>query len=138
MISRLGISTLHALPFEPFPRSLCTRAGISLTGTRELLEAGVRRQPLRGVLVRSDLPDSVELRAAAVRLVLPEGAALCRATSAWLLGIDARPVGAHHELPPLECAVPIGREPVSRPGVRCYVTDLRPEDVVQVRRRGDR
>jgi AbiEi antitoxin C-terminal domain len=132
MISRLGAATLDALPAEPFLRSACMPSGISLAGTEELLEAGLLRQPLRGVLVRSDLPDSVELRAAQVRLVLPEGAALCRATSAWLLGIDARPVGAHRRLPTVECAVPVGREPVRRPGVQCFVTDLRADDVTEI------
>jgi hypothetical protein len=132
MLSRLGVVTLEAMPTEPFLRSTCRPSGISLAGTKELLDTGLLRQPLRGVLARADLPDSVDLRAAAVRLVLPHGAALCRATSAWLLGIDARPVGTHRELPTVECAVPVGCEPIRRPGLRCYVTDLRPDDVVEV------
>jgi hypothetical protein len=67
-----------------------------------------------------------------VRLVLPEGAALCRVTAAWLVGIDARPLGTHVDDPPLECAVPLGTTPLRRPGLRCYVTDLVDEDVREV------
>ena len=53
-------------------------------------------------------------------------------TAAWLRGVDARPLGAHRQAPPLECAVPRGRTPLRRPGVRCYTTDLVAEDVEEV------
>lgn len=115
----MGARTLELLPADPFLRSSCFSSGISRTGVQELLAAGVLAQPLRGVLVRADLPDTVELRAAAARLVLPDGAALCRTTSAWLYGIDARAPHAHRALPVAECTVPIGRTPIKRPGVRC-------------------
>jgi hypothetical protein len=132
MISRLGARTLEVLPAEPFLRSSCSSSGISRTGVQELLAAGVLVQPLRGVLIRADLPDTVERRAAAARLVLPEGAALCRATSAWLYGIDARPIGAHPALPAVECVVPVGRTPIKRRGIRCFASDLRGEDLVEL------
>jgi hypothetical protein len=114
MISRLGSRTLDILPAEPFLRSSCPASGISLTGVQELLDAGRPSQPLRGVLVRADLPDTLERRAAAARPVLPDGAALCRTTSAWLFGIDARGLDAQRAVPAVECAVPVGRTPIQR------------------------
>ena len=74
----------------------------------------------------------LQARAAAARLVLPEGAAFCRGTTAWLLGIDARPPGRHGELPDIECVVPIGRAPIRRTGLRCYEADLRADDPLEI------
>jgi hypothetical protein len=132
VISDLAVRTFSALPEEPFLRTRCAQSGISRSGIEELVAAGMVRQPLRGVLVRADAPDTIEVRAAAARLVLPPGAALCRITSAWLYGIDARPPGAHTTLPSLECMVDPGREPLSRPGLRCFISDLTSDDVVHV------
>jgi hypothetical protein len=40
--------------------------------------------------------------------------------------------GEHLEVPRIECAVPRGKEPIDRPGVRCYVADLRPDEIVEI------
>lgn len=132
MISALAGSTLDAVPRAPFRRADLVDAGVSPGGLRELLRGGLLRQPLRGVLVPADVPDTVETRAAAARLVLPGDAALCRGTAAWLIGIDARPPGEHLRPPPLECCVPAERSLVRRAGLRCYLTDLAAEDVVEI------
>ena len=132
MISALASATLDAVPRVPFRRADLVAAGVSPGGLRELLAAGLLRQPLRGVLLPSDVPDTVALRAAAARLVLPGEAAVCRGTAAWLIGVDARPPGEHLRPPPLECCVPADRSLVRREGLRCYLTDLGPVDVVEI------
>ena len=120
------------LPRRPFLRAQARLDGIPKEWLTDLERAGYLRQPLRGVLVPAGCGDNAEDRAAAVRLVLPPGAALCRGTAAWLLGVDARPPSGHGLPPPTECAVPRDRTPVRRAGVTCYVTDLTGEDVTEV------
>lgn len=76
---------------------------------------------LHGIYLPSHLLHIVEARAAAVALTLPEGAAVCRGTAAWLYGIDTRGPGRHTELPDLECITPAGRAtPPRRPGVLAF------------------
>lgn len=132
VISALAGRTLDALPQTPFRRVDAIAAGVSPGGLRELRTAGRLVQPLRGVLHRCDLPDTVETRAAAAKLAMPTGAALCRGTAAWLMGIDARPPGRHLVPPPLECCISRERHVVARTGLRCYETDLLPEDVLEI------
>lgn len=132
MATHRALYLLACLPRTPFLRRAAVDSGHSRRALSQLLEEGLLREPLRGVLVRADAEDDVGLRAAAAALVLPPGAAVCRATAAWLFGIDARRPGTHRDLPPLECAVPIGHSPVRRPEIRCYTTDLRDEDLTTV------
>jgi hypothetical protein len=126
------LDVLDALTRHPFRRDHAVASGIPDTTLAELTASGLLARPLRGVLVRADAADDLRTRAAALRLVLPEGAAICRGSAAWLHDVDARPWGAHTREPPLECAVPRGRAIVRRPGIRCYVTDLTPDDVTEV------
>lgn len=131
MITRRALVTLRSVPPGPFLRSTGDH-GVSPRVVDRLAAQGLLRQPVRGVFQRADLPDSVALRAMAASLILPPGAAVCRTTAAWLHGIDARATGLHHELPVLECAVPLGTNPMRRPGLTCYVADLRGDDVEDV------
>ena len=132
MVSTSAREALDALTDRPFRRDTAISAGFPARALSELVNAGLMVRPLQGVLVRSGTPDTPELRAEAARMVLPEGAALCRGTAAWLMGVDARPPGSNHEPPPLECAVPRGRSPMRRPGLRCYTADLTAEDLTDV------
>jgi hypothetical protein len=117
---------------NPFTRSCLTQAGLSDRSLRRALRTGSIRPLLRGVFVDSTVTDSTELRALAVAQVLPAGAAVVRRTAAWLFGVDALEPGRHCLPPPVECAVPVGVEPLCRPGIACYVSPLSSDDVVQV------
>lgn len=123
---------LDDLPDRPFLAAEAVRRGAPRWALNQLLASRLLTRPVRGVLVKSDQPDDVRLRAAAICLVLPAGAAVCRGTAAWLMGIDARPPGAHREDPLLECAVPVGITPSRRHGIRCYATDLVDSDLVEI------
>jgi len=82
-----------------------------------------------GGYLRADQPDDLPARAAAVALVLPHGASLCRTTAAWLYGVDARSPGTQATTPDVECVVAPGRQPLRRPGLRCWTASLIPDDV---------
>jgi hypothetical protein len=132
VISGRAKAVLAALHDEPFLRGVAVRSGVPAKALDELTRSGLLTVPLHGVLVRSDVPDSLRRRAAAARLVMPPGSALCRATAAWLMGVDARPPGRHEEAPALECAVPRGSTPLRRPELRSYVSDLEDQDVTEI------
>lgn len=72
------------------------------------------------------------MRAAALSLVLPAGAALARESAAWLMGIDVRPPGRWQAPPLLECLVPLGAARPRRPDVRSFISDVGSDDVVTI------
>jgi hypothetical protein len=124
--------TLLDCPPGPFLRSRSDEAGLSDDAVEWLTSRGLLEQPLHGVLRRAATPDTLQARTAAACLVLPDGAAFCRGTAAWLLGVDTRPPGRHGGIPDVECVVPVGRSPIRRAGLRCYAAPLRDEDLVEL------
>ena len=128
----LGGMAVIEIPESPF--RLADAAGLGLT--RAVLAAmrseGLVVQPVRGVLLRSDLADDPVNRAAAVALVLPKGAAVGRSLASWMHGVDPRAPWQRDDPLPVECVVPRGCEPPDLPGVTPH-TDLLDElDVVHV------
>ena len=82
--------------------------------------------------VRSDLPDTVELRAAAASLVVTPGAVFVDRTAAWLHGVDVFDYRELEILPPLECVVLRDRARIEREGCVGGERDLAPGDVTLV------
>lgn len=119
---------------RPFPSAPFTAAeAVQLGISRGRLAAGLRngeiRRVLRGVYVRSEVPDNTLVRASAARLVISPFAVVCDRTAAWLHGVD---VLEYHELdllPPLETYVLRGRRATNREGCVGGNRDLRPEDL---------
>jgi len=97
-----------------------------------LLRHGLVRTVLYGVYQVGDgaLEPSDRVKAAA--LVLPPGSAIARRTAAWLFGIDTRSPNERSAPLDVECVVPRGQMPVRRAGVRCYQTDLEPDDLMSI------
>ena len=85
-----------------------------------------------GVYVRADLPESIELRAAAVALVVSPHSIICDRTAAWLHGVDVFGYGDLEVLPPVETCVLRGHSPTAREGVDGRTRDLRDEDVMEL------
>jgi hypothetical protein len=104
--------------------------------SRKALEVAVHnhdvRRVLRGVYVRSDVPDTVESRVAAARLVTSEHSVICDRTAAWIHGIE---VFAWHEtevLPPIESYTLRHHPSPRRAGVAGGSRDLLECDVMVV------
>jgi AbiEi antitoxin C-terminal domain len=116
---------------RPFDRPTAARAGLSTYDVTALLGAGALRQPVRGVYIDARVPDDLTTRAACVALRLPADAVVGRLTAAWLWGVDGRMPEQRAAPPLVECVVPVRRQPVRRPGVRCYVAPLG-DDVCEV------
>jgi hypothetical protein len=86
----------------PFTPAEAASAGVGRTALNRLLRHQVIRRIVRGVFVDTEVPDSVELRAAAVAKVIPPDAILCRRTAAWLHGVDTFALQEHDEPPPIQ------------------------------------
>ena len=70
----------------PFTLTEARRAGLHPTQVSGLCEAGILRRLLHGVYVVAQIPDSLELRSAALRLVVPSDAVVTDRTAGWLHG----------------------------------------------------
>ena len=105
------VSLAQLLDSGPFRRADARAAGV---GRRELERLEASGRVVRGCgghLAMAE--EDPAARAAAVGLVLPAGAAVCRETAAWLHGIDARAPGRHHSARPSRCSCPGGQNPVA-------------------------
>ncbi len=102
---------------------------------RSLLDTLVRRalvrQVVHGVYVAAQVVDSIELRADALSLVVPETAVITDRTAAWLHGVDALPRSAVHEMPPVQMFSRTGSR-LRRPGVASGIRELLDSDVTVV------
>ncbi len=85
---------------RPFTRADALCAGLSDKRLRTLVQRGYLRRPVPGVYVAAQLPDSLALRAEALRLVAPPGCFACDETAAWLHGATmALAPNSHLSLP---------------------------------------
>ncbi len=104
-------------------QQLVERAG-SQDRARTLLRIGVWRRVVRNAYVEGFLDDSPLVRLAALRAVLPDGAALSHRTALWVLGCDVL-TGS------LDVTVPRGRRVAARPGLRIHIAALPDSELVE-------
>jgi hypothetical protein len=109
---------------RPFDRAIALQYGLRQHEVTDLVVMGAVRHVVRGVYLDAQVPDDLASRAACLRLRLPPYAVVTRLTAAWLWGVDGRMPEQLAAPPPVECVVPPGRQPVRRPGVRCYTAAL--------------
>jgi len=102
---------LLMLPLDrPFVTAEARRCGVSARRLRDLVHAGLLNHPVRGVYYASALPDSLELRVAALRLVVPTDCVVTDETAAWLWGAErALAPNAHIAVPKACVFAPPGR-----------------------------
>lgn len=122
------------LPLDrPFTGRAARAVGISPYDLGRLCRHGYLRRMLRGVYVAAHAPDCIELRAQALRLVVPPDAVVTDRSAGWLHGAEMiLAPGDHLAVPPVSVFV-------NRRGARLRngLTDsgqrfLRPEDVMPV------
>lgn len=123
-----------SLPAHPFTASGLPELGLTPRQLRQAVEEGRARRLLRGVYVAADIEDSVELRTAALALVVGDAHVIVDRTAAWLHGVDTFGLAELRAGPPIECCVLRGSTRTRLDGVRGRTRDLRPDDV---ERRGD-
>ena len=116
---QVSISIWRTLPFldetfplpldAPFTSSQALAEGVRPNLLTELCRLGLLRRPVKGVYVVSQLGDSVELRARALRLVVPEDCVICDRHAGWLHGAEmVLAPNEHVELRPVSVFRPAG------------------------------
>lgn len=122
----------HHLPDKPFRAHDARRLGISKHTLKRAVREGRVTQLLRGVYLRSDLPVTPDVRAAAAALVITPGAVIRDRFAAWLHGIDLFNGFEAEVVPPIETCVLRGRATTRRQGVDGRTRDLQDQDVMTV------
>ena len=86
---------------------------------------------LHGVFVATQVPDSLLLRAAALRLVVPAHAVVVDRTACWLHRVDALPRSAIYEMPPLD-VFSRSESRMRRGGIASGIRDLLARDIEEI------
>lgn len=73
---------------QPFTTRQAREANLDGRELGQLVRVGLLRRMIRGVLVASQVPDSIPLRCQAVTLVIPDGAVVTDTTAGWLHGAE--------------------------------------------------
>jgi len=116
---------------QPFLNSSCRQLGLTDKQVRRALNESRLRTMFRGVSVDATVPDTRELRIAAIRLVAPPYAVVCNASASWLHGVDSyRPSGRFDLVPSL--VVPHSRTRVTRSDVRCRQAIIPDADIMDI------
>ena len=115
-MTRLSLHRSAALPRAPFTTAQATAIGLSDRDLRNLMSTRVIRRVLTGVYAPSDLPNTMELRMAALALVTSPFMVVCDRTAAWAWGIDVYCYVELEILPPLETRSMRGNARVRRKG----------------------
>jgi hypothetical protein len=116
---------------SPFLGSQSRDLGYSRQQFRQALAEGEVRRVLRNVYVDAQVPDSTDLRIAALHLVMPTYAVLFGSTAMWARSIDAfQPDQRFTPVP--QCVVPHGATKVTARGVHTVEGYLDPSDVTEL------
>jgi hypothetical protein len=122
----------HEYPDHPFTLTQAADLGIKRHRVNLAVRDGVLRRMLRGVFVRTDLLDTIDLRASAAALVVGPTSVVTDRTAAWIHGVDVLTHAEHDVLPPIESCVLRWNTRTRRAGVDGRTRDLAPEDVMVV------
>jgi putative AbiEi antitoxin of type IV toxin-antitoxin system len=112
---------------RPFTRADALAAGWTDSRLSKLVRDGLIRRLMQGVYVDALAPD-----AAALSLVAPSDAVICRRSAAWLYGIDTLALREHTEIPTVDCVRPYGRRATRLGPSGTHSQTLRPGDVTTV------
>ncbi len=113
----------------PFTLAQAMEAGLTPNRLGHLVSAGRLRRLLKGVYVAGVVRDSLDLRVAALRLVVPSDSVIVDRTAGWLHGADVLAPGSHQTVP--QVSAYLDRHRRLRNGIaQSGHRGLRPEDIV--------
>jgi hypothetical protein len=104
----LGPAAPRLSATDVFTTQQAAAAGVGRHLLTRLTGEGSLRRVLKGVYVDAAVPDSIELRAKALSLVVPPTAVVTDRTAAWLRGVSVLAAGDHLAIPPISVVLPPG------------------------------
>jgi hypothetical protein len=140
----MNLSLLLADPFLPpgFPlpldrpftyRTAQREAGLDSKDLQWLVANGLLVRPIKGVYIAAQVPDSVDLRCACLRLVVPADAVICDRHAGWLHGAEmVLAPGEHLELAPIRVFLPGGRGRLRNGLADSGERTFRRDDIVEI------
>jgi hypothetical protein len=141
----MKLSSLVGHPFLPadFPlpldqpftyRTAQREAGLDSNDLHWLVENGFLARPIRNVYVAAQLPDSIGLRCACLRLVVPPDAVVCDRHAGWLHGAEmVLAPGEHLTLEPIRIFLPAGRGRLRHDLADSGERTFRSDDLTEIR-----
>ena len=124
--------TTLTLPDTPLTRPELAELGLDREAVRRLVEAGVLRRVVRGVVVRADIEVTPELLRAAVAKAIAPDHVLVDRTAAMIHDVDAYSLAERAIGPKVEACVLRGHHPTSHSAADGRTRDLIPEDVMRI------
>lgn len=118
---------------EPFTYAAAAAAGVDRRTLGKLCTEGLLRRPIKGVYLGTHVGDSLALRAACLKLVVPHDCVVVDRHAAWLLGAEMvlRP-NEHLALHPLSLFRPSGRGRLRNSIADSGERNLTADDIVEV------
>ncbi|MGH3502781.1 MAG: hypothetical protein ACRDQA_18090 [Nocardioidaceae bacterium] len=117
---------------QPFTTQQARDIGITRHRLRSLLLDKTLRRVLHGVYAGNDLPDTIDMRVQAAKLVVKPFVIVCDRTAAWLYGVDTLKYRELEILPPIDTCVLPSQSRVRREGCQGHERDLEPPDIIDV------
>jgi hypothetical protein len=140
-MNRNKLLGLPSLPPEfPLPqdrpftyRTAQREAGLDSKDLTWLVANGFLVRPIKSVYVVPQIPDSVDLRCACLRLVVPADAVVCDRHAGWLHGAEmVLAPGEHLHLAPIRVFLPAGRGRLRNGLADSGERSFAPEDIVEI------
>lgn len=135
LLGELRLPSTFPLPLDrPFTyRTALREAGLTSRDLHWLVTHDFLRRPLRGVYVAPHVPDTIALRCACLRLVVPADAVITDRHAGWIHGAEmVLAPNEHLDLAPIRAFLPAGRgrlrNDLADSGERTFV----PDDIVEV------
>jgi len=127
------VGELPLPPGQPFTFQQAIAAGVSRHQLARLTSEGLLRRPIRSVYLATEAGDSRELRAACLRLVVPEDCVVVDRHAGWLLGAEMilKP-GEHLDLRPLSVFRPSGNGRLRNSLTDSGERNLTPDDITEI------
>ena len=97
-------------PTLPFTAKMALESGVTYRQLRELVHLGLIRRLIKGVYLATEMGDTLDVRVAGLKLVVPKDAVVVDRHAGWLLGAHMMLApGEHLDLQPLSVFLPAGR-----------------------------
>lgn len=117
----------------PFTAKMALDSGVTYRQLRELVHLGLIRRLVKGVYLATEMGDTLDLRVAGLKLVVPKDAVVVDRHAGWLLGAEMMLApGEHLEMQPLSVFLPAGRGRLRNDLAASGERTFRDDDIVEV------